>query len=92
MGDEEQVELILDAIHTLRADLSARMDRQDEERGKQWTAINALANRMCPVGQHSELDNRVKSLELDRAKLAGIVVAASAVVGCVVWGVERILK
>jgi hypothetical protein len=92
MGDNDQVELILDAIHTLRADLTGRMDRQEESRGKQWEAINALSNHMCPVERHADIENRVKSLELDRAKLAGIVVAASAFIGCVVWAVEKILK
>jgi hypothetical protein len=47
---------------------------------------------MCPVERHADIESRVKSLELDRAKLAGIVVAASAFIGCVVWAVEKVLK
>lgn len=96
---EDNVDLILDAIHTLREDLSSRMDKQDmrmdkqdESRGEQWKIINVIATRVCPAEQHANIDGRVKSLELDRAKMLGVVVAVPLVISVAAWIIEQWAK
>ena len=76
---EDKVNLILDAIHTLRQDLTgrmdkqdARMDRQDESQSKQWDAV--------------------KSLELDRAKVLGVVIAVTVLVSMGTKLIEIVIK
>jgi len=96
---EDKVNLILDAIHTLRQDLTgrmdkqdARMDKQDESQGKQWETINAFSSRVCPEMRHLEIDARVKSLELDRAKVLGVVIAVTVLVSIGTKLIETVIK
>ena len=92
MSERENTQLVLNAIATLRTELSDRMNRQDEQREKQWTAIGSLTSRVCPMERHTDIETRVRSLEFDRAKFLGIAVAVATVAGLIGWGIERILK
>jgi hypothetical protein len=88
---EDDRGMILDAIHTLRKDLSDRMDRQDQERKDQWKAIADLAKKSCPEQRHTDIEMRVRDLETARAKMAGVVIAITVTVSGLAWLVERIM-
>ena len=92
MMDHESTQLVLAAIANLRTELSERMNRQDIERGKQWSSIGELSNHVCPESRHSDVEQRIRVLELDRAKMIGVVATVSVVASLIGWGVERLLK
>ena len=92
MTDHENTQLVLSAISSLRTELSQRMDRNDAERRDQWKAINEIAAHECPDSRHNDVEMRVRTLELDRAKMIGVVATVSVVASLIGWGIERVLK
>ena len=95
MPVDGQTQLILDAIHTLRQDLSDRMDRMEtqlrEDSENQWAKINQLAICQCPQEQHDDMEQRVRCLETAAARVAGIVIATGILAGLIGWTIERII-
>ena len=92
MVDHENTQLVLNAIASLRTELSQRMDRNDMERREQWKSISDLSNRTCPDSRHSDVEVRIRTLELDRAKMIGVVATVSVVASLIGWSIERLLK
>jgi hypothetical protein len=87
----EREDMILMAITSLRTELGQRMDRQDAARENQWKAIQNLQMQGCSKGpQHETMEARLKALELDRAKMMGVVVTIAAVISFAGWLIERV--
>lgn len=78
--------MILNAVNHLREELMGRIDRLDDK-------VDSLARNGCAKGaQHEDVEKRLRSLELDKAKIAGIVAAVSTAVTAVGWFITQLLQ
>lgn len=78
--------MILQAIAGLRQEFTDRMDRQEDK-------LDSIARNGCAKGQqHDDHEDRLRSLELDKAKMMGIVASISAVISLIGWIISTFVK
>ena len=83
---QHEIDVILGAVGELRKEMTQRMDRLDDKFDRLY------ANGCAKSSQHEDIESRMRSIEIERAKLMGIATAISILVTIAGWVISTFIK